>query len=184
MHLVNRKHSSYLLHAVCKAERPVKAHGVTHNTWPWFLCVPGQMMNGPQWVIYWTAQVHMHAYMYCTRLFFKCCNTHTHTDIIDKTHMLFRNHTTSAESDKLLHCCMACSPFMFTKRCAVPVIQADHIWKHCSPTAGFLRTAWRLACETMQPYEAESSPDQAGVWEWALQLVTLYVSHQTLQKVC
>ena len=70
------------------------------------------------------------------------------------------------------------SELTLTQRCAVPDIHAGHIWKHCSPTAGFLRTAWRLACQTMQPYEAEESQDQAGVWEWALPLVTLYVWDQ------
>lgn len=73
---------------------------------------------------------------------------------------------------------------MFTERCAVPVILAGHIWKHCRPTAGFLRTAWRLACQTMQPYEADLSQDQAGVWEQARLLVTLSVSDQMLFRVC
>lgn len=194
MHLVNRKCSS-CLHVVYIAERPVKAHGVTHNSWPMFLCVPGQMTNSLQWVIHWTTQVtHTRLYVPYTR-FLKCCNIHTNADIIDKAHMLFCNYTTSAETDTLLHrravCCSVecdagCSPFMFTQRWAVPENPGrPHLEALRSHRWGF----WGLPGDLLVKQCNHMGLRQAKIRRvsgngCSCCLVTLCVSDKTLVKVC
>lgn len=128
----------------------------------------------------------MHTSTYRAHLVLKRRYTHTHTltSWTRRTcHFIIAPHQQKATNrcEGALEECVRRS--MFTWTCAAAEIQAGHIWKHCSPVAGFLRTAWRLACQTMQPYVTDSSQDQAGCrgtghTRW----VTLYVSERTLFK--
>lgn len=194
MLLVNRKLLSCSLHVVYIVERPVKAHGVTQNAWPRFLCVPGQMTNSLQWVIHWTAEVHMRASMYRAHVLFKnAVNTSAPTSQTKHTcYFLITPH-----QQKATNCCTAvrrvvgvwCWVFtihVHTEMCCSTCIEnpgRPHL-EALQSHRGFLRTAWRRGFQTMQPYGSGLSQEQAGVWERALLLVTLYVSDQILVKVC
>ena len=111
---------------------------------------------------------HRHTLKKKKKKIFKCRYTHTHTltSWTKRTcYFIIAPHQQKATNRCAPMCgaleeCVRC--FMFTWTCAVAEIQAGHIWKHCSPVAGFLRTAWRLACQTMRPYVTDSSQDQAG----------------------
>lgn len=141
--LASGKHEVLLFRAVYISVRPVKHMTSRTNSGSSSCYLSCVSLTS---IVLWWLDDDLITYRLLTQ---RCCKP---SDFHKNTRHAFGDFTASAE--KVTICCVVVvcvcvcmcvvgvwcgvgSLFMFTQRCVLPEMWADHIWKHCSPTTVF-----------------------------------------------